>query len=122
MVHLDGIEILAVPAYNEGKKFHPAENEWLGYVFTVDGITYYHSGDTDFLEAMNQIRCDVAFLPCEGHYTMGPEDAVRAATACHARVVVPVHWGGRAETRANAERVKELSEGEVVILEQGMPG
>jgi hypothetical protein len=34
--------------------------------------------------------------------------------------VVPVHWGGR-ETRANAERVKELSEGEVVILEQGMP-
>jgi L-ascorbate metabolism protein UlaG (beta-lactamase superfamily) len=51
---------------------------------------------------------------------MGPEDAVRAATACHARVVVPVHWGGR-ETRANAERVKELSEGEVVILEQGMP-
>jgi hypothetical protein len=32
-----------------------------------------------------------------------------------------VHWGGRAETRANAERVKELSDGEVAILEQGMP-
>ena len=61
MIHLDGIEILAVPAYNESKKFHPLENEWLGYMFTVDGITYYHSGDTDFLEAMNQIRCDVAF-------------------------------------------------------------
>ncbi len=56
---------------------------------------------------------------------MGPEDTVRAAAACHARVVVPVHWGGL-ETRANAERVKELSEkelsdGEVFILEQGMP-
>ena len=97
----------------------------MGYVFTLEGITYYHSGDTDFLETMNEIRCDVAFLPCEGHYTMGPEDAVRAAAACHARVVVPVHWGGR-DTRANAERVKELSEkelseGEVFILEQGMP-
>ncbi len=127
MVHLDGIEILAVPAYNENKKFHPPENAWLGYVFTVDGITYYHSGDTDFLEAMNQIRCDVAFLPCHGHYTMGPEDAVRAATACHARVVVPVHWGAGNDTRDNAERVKELSEkepseSEVYILEQGMPG
>ncbi len=126
MVHLDGIEILAVPAYNENKKFHPPENEWLGYVFTVGGITYYHSGDTDFLEAMNQIRCDVAFLPCEGHYTMGPEDAARAASACHARVVVPVHWGGGNDTRDNAERVKKLSEkelskGEVFILEQGMP-
>ncbi|MBV26203.1 MAG: Zn-dependent hydrolase [Gemmatimonadetes bacterium] len=125
MVHLDGIEILGVPAYNEGKKFHPPENEWLGYVFTVDGVTYYHSGDTDFLEAMNQIRCDVAFLPCHGHYTMGPEDTVRAAAACHARVVVPVHWGAH-KARANAERVKELakkqsSEGEVFILEQGMP-
>ncbi len=118
MVHLDGVEILAVPAYNRGKKFHPVESEWLGYVFTLGDVTFYHSGDTDFLEAMNQIRCDVAFLPCEGHYTMGPEDAVRAAAACHARVVVPVHWGG---TRENAERVKELFDGEVMILEQGMP-
>ncbi len=66
-------------------------------------------------------RLAKAFLPCEGHYTMGPEDAARAATACHARVVVPVHWGDRAGTRPNAERVKELSEGEVVVLEQGMP-
>ena len=122
MVHLDGIEILAVPAYNKDKKFHPPENEWLGYVFTIDGITYYHSGDTDLLEAMNQIRCDVAFLPCEGHYTMGPEDAVRAAEACHARVVVPVHWGGGTDNRDNAERVKEISDRDVVILEQGMPG
>ena len=71
---------------------------------------------------MNQIRCDVAFFPCEGHYTMGPEDAVRAATACQARIVVPVHWGGGTETRKNAELVKELFEGEVAILEQGLPG
>jgi L-ascorbate metabolism protein UlaG (beta-lactamase superfamily) len=74
---------------------------------------------------MNQIRCDVAFLPCHGHYTMGPEDTVHAAAACHARAVVPVHWGAH-KTRANAERVKELAkkqsfEGEVFILEQGMP-
>jgi len=63
----------------------------------------------------------VAFLPCGGHYTMGPEDAVRAATACQAQVVVPVHWGGPVGTRENAERVRKLFDGEVVILEQGMP-
>ena len=63
----------------------------------------------------------MAFLPCEGHYTMGPEDAVRAADACQASIVVPVHWGGRTETREKAERVKEMFEGEVAILEQGMP-
>ena len=103
------------------KKFHPPESEWLGYVFTINDVTFYHSGDTDFLEAMNEIRCDVAFLPCDGHYTMGPEDTARAATACRARVVVPVHWGGPVGTRENAERVQELFDGEVVILEQGMP-
>ena len=99
MIHLDGIEILAVPAYNRGKKFHPAESAWLGYVFTVEGITYYHSGDTDYLDAMNQIRCDVAFLPCEGHYTMGPEDAARAAEALQgsARDPGPLGWTGRYE-------------------------
>ena len=122
MIHLDGIEILAVPAYNRVKKFHPPENAWLGYVFTLDGITYYHSGDTDFLDAMNQIRCDVAFLPCEGHYTMGPEDAARAAEACKAELVIPVHWGGPVGTREDAERLKELFDGEVAILEPGMPG
>lgn len=121
MVHLDGIEILAVPAYNHGKKFHPRESGWLGYVFTVDDVTFYHAGDTDFLDTMKQIRCDVAFLPCEGHYTMGPEDAARAARACHARIVIPVHWGGPVGTREDAERLKELFEGEVTILEQGMP-
>jgi len=121
MIHLDDIEILAVPAYNRDKKFHPLENAWLGYVFTLDGITYYHSGDTDFLEGMSQIRCDVAFLPCEGHYTMGPEDAARAGEACGAQLVVPVHWGGPVGTRKDAERLKELFSGEVAILEPGMP-
>ena len=122
MIHLDSIEILAVPAYNRGKKFHPPENAWLGYVFTLDGITYYHSGDTDFLDAMNQIRCDVAFLPCEGHYTMGPEDAAQAAEACKAELVIPVHWGGPVGTREDAERLKELFDGEVAILEPGISG
>ena len=50
MIHLDGVEILAVPAYNHGKRFHPLESEWLGYVFTLGDVTFYHSGDTDFLD------------------------------------------------------------------------
>ena len=71
MVHLDGIEILAVPADNEDKKFHPPEKQWLGYVFTVDGIRYDHSGDTDFREKMRQIRIDVGLLTAGGHCTLG---------------------------------------------------
>lgn len=118
MLQLDGLDILAVPAHNVGKRFHLPEQGWLGYVFTVGGVTYYHAGDTDFLPAMLGIRCDVAFLPCDGHYTMGPEDAARAAKACAASVIVPIHWGEPHATRQEVERLRDLFDGEVRILDR----
>lgn len=118
VVQLGGIDVLAVPAYNTSKRFHPAENGWLGYVFTVGPVTYYHAGDTDYIEAMKGIRCDVAFLPCDGHYTMGPEDAARAARACGARVVVPIHWGDAPSSRDDPARLADLLPDRVRILDR----
>jgi len=114
----DTVDILAVPAYNVDKRYHKPEHGWLGYVFTLGGVTYYHAGDTDLLDAMSDIRCDVAFLPCDGHYTMNPEEAARAGVACGAKLVVPIHWGDAASTRADAERVAAAFPGEVRILER----
>ncbi|MBW3534887.1 MAG: MBL fold metallo-hydrolase [Gemmatimonadetes bacterium] len=118
MLQLELIDILAVPAYNVEKKFHLQESGWVGYVFTLDGVTYYHAGDTDYLESMKDIRCDVAFLPCEGHYTMGPEAAAQAAAACGAAVVVPIRWGDSGSSREDAERLGALFPGEVQILDR----
>jgi L-ascorbate metabolism protein UlaG (beta-lactamase superfamily) len=118
MLQLDGFDVLAVPAHNVEKKFHTPDNGWLGYVFTVGDTTYYHAGDTDFLPAMSDIRCDVAFLPCGGHYTMGVEDAAKAAAACGAELVVPIHWGEPHGTLEDIERLAELFEGRVGILER----
>ena len=117
-VQLHGIDVLAVPAYNMDKKFHPQGSEWLGYVFTVGDVTYYHAGDTDYLDSMKNIRCDVAFLPCGGHYTMGPEEAARAARDCGAQVVVPIHWGDAASSRDDAMRLFELAPSQVHVLER----
>ena len=119
LLSLDGVDILAVPAHNMGSRFHPRENDWLGYVFTLGSVTYYHAGDTDLLASMKQIRCDVAFLPCHGRYTMGPEEAAEAAEACGADVVVPIRWGGAAGGRARLDRLSELFAGEVRVLERG---
>jgi len=116
MLHLDAFEILAVPAHNVHKRFHPPDQGWLGYVFTFDDVTYYHAGDTDFLPSMFGIRCDVAFLPCGGHYTMGPDDAARAAEACGASVVVPIHWGDPHGTREEVEGIADHYSGEIHIL------
>lgn len=92
VLQLHGIDVLAMPAYNVEKRFHPPEAGWLGYVFTLDGVTYYHAGDTDLIEAIMSVRCDVAFLPVDGHYTMDADGAARAAEWCGAEVVVPIRW------------------------------
>ena len=118
MLQLDGLDVLAVPAHNVDKKFHTPEDGWLGYVFTVGDTTFYHAGDTDFLDSMYQIRCDVAFIPCGGHYTMGVEDAARAAEACGAGTIVPIHWGEPHGELADLQRLGELFSGEVRILER----
>jgi L-ascorbate metabolism protein UlaG (beta-lactamase superfamily) len=118
MLQLDGFDVLAVPAHNVDKKFHTQENGWLGYVFSIGDTTYYHAGDTDFLPAMLGIRCDVAFLPCGGHYTMGVDDAAKAAEACGAELVVPIHWGDPYGTRENIDRLIELLPGKVGVLER----
>jgi L-ascorbate metabolism protein UlaG (beta-lactamase superfamily) len=118
MLQLEDFDVLAVPAHNVDKKFHTQDNGWLGYVFTIGGTTYYHAGDTDFLPAMFGIRCDVAFLPCGGHYTMGVEDAAKAAEACGAELIVPIHWGEPHGTLADVERLAEIFPGQVGILER----
>lgn len=117
MLSLDRFDILAVPAYNREKKFHPRDSAWLGYVFTVGMTTYYHAGDTDFLESMEDIRCDVAFLPVDAHYTMDPEEAARAATAIGAEIVIPIRWGDAGGAPEDVDRLEELLPGRVRRLE-----
>jgi L-ascorbate metabolism protein UlaG (beta-lactamase superfamily) len=46
-VKVDGITVRTTHAYNQNKKFHPAKENWLGFLVTVDGETIYYSGDSD---------------------------------------------------------------------------
>jgi L-ascorbate metabolism protein UlaG (beta-lactamase superfamily) len=69
-----------------------------GWVLRLPGgTTIYHAGDTALFGDMSLIgsshRIDLAILPIGGHYTMGPEDAARAAIRLEAKAVLPVHWG-----------------------------
>jgi L-ascorbate metabolism protein UlaG (beta-lactamase superfamily) len=118
LIQLDRIDLLAVPAHNQIRDFHPPDSAWLGYVFTVGGVTFYHAGHTDFLEAMVQIRCDVAFLPCCSAYTMGPEEAAQAGEACGASIIVPIHWGEHPVPPVDTGRIEKHFSGTVQLLER----
>lgn len=114
-----GVPVRAVPAYNLEKQFHPREKGWVGYLFELEGVTYYHAGDTDFIDEMREVKADVAFLPVGGHYTMGPEEAAQAAAAIGPKLAVPMHWGDVVGSVSDARTFADRFEGEVQIMKRG---
>jgi L-ascorbate metabolism protein UlaG (beta-lactamase superfamily) len=110
-LELAGISVDVVPAYNSApdrQNFHPKANNWVGYVFTLEGTRIYHSGDTDAIPEMEAIDCDIAFLPIGGTYTMTAEEAVDAVHKLGPKIVVPMHYGFVAGTPKDMERFKKL--------------
>ena len=102
------VEIRAVPAYNIGKDFHPKENDWVGYVFKINNITFYHAGDTDFIPEMSEISADVAFLPISGTYVMDVQEALLAVRKIMPKIVIPMHYGKIVGEKSQAEKFKKL--------------
>lgn len=86
------ILIETVPAYNLTKTYHPKKSDFVGYIVTISHIRYYFAGDTDFIPEMKGIKCDVAFLPIGGTYTMDKDEALKAVDALHPKLAVPYHY------------------------------
>ncbi len=125
-IDVKGVGIEAVPAYNLNKYrapgvfFHPKADGKVGYVVTLDGVRFYHAGDTDATPEMKALDVDVAFLPVSGTYVMTAEEAAEAAKTMKVKVAVPMHFNSIVGTKADAERFKKLvgDARAVQILEQ----
>jgi L-ascorbate metabolism protein UlaG (beta-lactamase superfamily) len=67
-----------------------------GILFTAEGKTVYHAGDTALYSDMKLIGerndIDLVFLPIGDNFTMGPEDAAIAAEWLKAKKAIPVHY------------------------------
>ena len=87
------ISFKTIPAYNINKPFHPKENNWIGYLINYNNFTYYIAGDTDITEDNKLIKCDVAFLPIGGKYTMNYKEAAELTNIIKPKIVVPIHHG-----------------------------
>lgn len=90
---IDNIKFKTVRAYNENKKFHPKENNWVGYIVYLKNVKYYIAGDTDITKDNRGVRCDVAFLPIGGTYTMTATEAASLANEIKPKIAVPIHYG-----------------------------
>ena len=95
-------------AYNKEKMFHQKSEGWVGYIIELDGVKYYIAGDTDNLKELENISCDVAFLPIGGKYTMDYKEAADLANKINAKIVVPTHYGFLDKNKDVAEKFKKL--------------
>ena len=99
---VQGIKFETIPAYNTNKTFHPKENDWVGYIITLDGIRYYIAGDTDITEENRKVKCDVAFVPVGGTYTMDFKEAAQLINEIQPKIAVPIHYGSVVGTKQDA--------------------
>jgi L-ascorbate 6-phosphate lactonase len=93
---------------------------FLGFVFQVDGLTLYHSGDTlayaGLAERLRAFNLDIAFLPINGGYVPGtppnmniPEALVLAQQA-QPRLVIPHHYDMFTFNTANVTEFAKLAD------------
>ena len=88
---IDGIKIEAIHSYNIDKPFHPKEKNWLGYIIEID-ITRENK----------KVKCDVAFVPVGGTYTMNFSEAAQLVNIIKPKIAVPIHYGSIVGTKQDA--------------------
>ncbi|GEK30116.1 MAG: metal-dependent hydrolase [Kurthia sp.] len=95
-----------------------------GILFTAEGKTIYHAGDTALFSDMKLIGerhpIDLAFIPIGDNFTMGPEDAAEAVRFLNPKTVVPIHYNTFPVIEQDPKAFeKQVTNAEVRILQAG---
>ena len=113
-IDIDNINIKTIPAYNIDKPFHPKSNNWLGYIITYNNISYYIAGDTDITEDNMKVKCDIAFIPIGGKFTMDVNEASKLINIINPKVVIPIHYGSVVGSLELGKLLKDMVNVEVI--------
>lgn len=119
-----GVKIKSIPAYNLNKinpdtkkPFHPKEDNKVGFLFELDGVTIYHTGDTDVIADMADLKPDIALVPVSGTYVMTAQEAAQAIEKIKPKIAIPMHYGAIVGSEKDAHDLKHLVKScEVQIL------
>lgn len=98
-----------------------------GFLLTLGKVKIYDAADTGLFYDMKLIgedKIDVALLPIGDNFTMGPDDAVRAAQLIKPKVLIPMHYNTfdliAQDGKSFASRVKRAApKTKVVVLKPG---
>ena len=96
----------------------------VGFVIEIGGQCLYYAGDTALHQDMKLIKdkfsVDLAVLPIGGHYTMGLEDALKAADFVGCERILGMHYDTFPPISIDHQASKNLadSQGKELILMQ----
>ena len=121
---IGGVKIIAVRAYNldkinpdTEKPFHPREDNKVGFIVTINGISIYHTGDSDVIPEMDDLQPDVLLVPVSGTYVMTASEAVTAVGKIKPKLAIPMHYGTIVGSEDDAKEFKtQVNSCEVQIL------
>ena len=102
------IEVNVIAAYNVDKEYHPKENNWVGYLIKIQGVSYYIMGDTDQNEDNENIKCDVLFVPIGGTYTMDYKQAAEYTNLIKPKYVIPIHFNSIVGKKEDSDKFAKL--------------
>lgn len=85
-----------------------------GVILNINGKTIYHAGDTALFYDMKLIgelnKIDYAFLPIGDNFTMGPDEAVKAAEFLKTEIIIPIHYNTFDVIKQNVDDFKRKIE------------
>jgi len=120
-INVNGVDVSLVPAIHTANLGGTAT----GTVVEMDGKKVYHAGDTGLTMEMRLIgemyTPDIAFLPIDGRFNMGPKLAAKAVELLNIPKVVPFHYDTFPLVQSSPQQFKELvgNMSEVIILKPG---
>lgn len=105
-----------VAAYNLLKPFHPKSSGWVGYILEVDGSRIYIAGDTDATPEAKAVKCDIAFVPIGGTYTMNAKAAAELVNIIKPKAAIPTHFGTIVGKPSDADEFERLVDKEISVI------
>jgi len=112
---INNIKVKAIPAYNidkinpdTKKPFHPKEDKKIGFIITMQGTSIYHTGDSDLIPEMTDLKPDVLLIPVSGTYVMTAKEAANAVEKIKPKIAIPMHYGTIVGSENDAKEFKDM--------------
>lgn len=112
---VNNVKVKAVPAYNidkinpdTSKPFHPKEDNKIGFIVNIENVSIYHTGDSDLIPEMTDLKPDILLVPVSGTYVMTANEAVKATEKIKPKLAIPMHYGTIVGSEADAKEFKAM--------------